>query len=298
MNPKNGKTERVWIFQAVPEHYDILKEVPQRLRLGHKGDSWSVTRYGAGMQVGDLVLLWRAGPTAGVYGTGRIASQVYSKQGERRVDLEFAPLLEHPVLKSRLRQDPVLKDLHIVRSAQGTNFAVTDQQWAKLRHLIGARRSAGSEEAARVEEAVKPFDPKNQKDGRSRIMGSIVQRRGQAEFRRSVMQIFGGRCLITGCDAAAVLEAAHISPYLGDHTNNPTNGLLLRADLHTLFDLYLIAIDAKRQRVQIAPALQETCYAKLKDQVVKLPKPGPSRIALEKHRLEFLRRIKIGQEAP
>lgn len=33
-----------------------------------------------------------------------------------------------------------------------------------------------------------------------------------------------------------VLEAAHVTPYLGPETNDITNGLLLRADLHTLLD--------------------------------------------------------------
>jgi hypothetical protein len=42
--------------------------------------------------------------------------------------------------------------------------------------------------------------------------------------------------VISGCRTPAVLEAAHISRYLGEKDNHPTNGLLLRADLHTLFE--------------------------------------------------------------
>ena len=44
---------------------------------------------------------------------------------------------------------------------------------------------------------------------------------------------------MTGCDVVQALDAAHISPYLGDQSNHVTNGVLLRADIHTLFDLQL-----------------------------------------------------------
>src|SRR5271155_3471993 len=40
-----------------------------------------------------------------------------------------------------------------------------------------------------------------------------------------------------------LLEAAHISPYRGLQSNHPQNGLLLRADLHSLFDLGMLAVD-------------------------------------------------------
>ncbi|WP_336979879.1 HNH endonuclease signature motif containing protein [Altererythrobacter fulvus] len=56
------------------------------------------------------------------------------------------------------------------------------------------------------------------------------------------MVAYEGRCAISGCDVREVLEAAHIMPYLGEETNDVRNGLLLRADLHTLFDLGLLKI--------------------------------------------------------
>src|ERR1700722_13605652 len=81
-----------------------------------------------------------------------------------------------------------------------------------------------------------PFDPKNIKDARERIRRTIVQRRGQAKFRNALLEAYGSRCAISGCGALEVLEAAHICPYQGSATNHVTNGLLLRADIHTLFD--------------------------------------------------------------
>jgi putative restriction endonuclease len=89
----------------------------------------------------------------------------------------------------------------------------------------------------------KAFDPGNIMDGRERIVASIVIRRGQPEFRRILIRAYKGRCAVSGCDAIEVLEAAHIMPYLGQDTNHPSNGILLRADIHTLFDLGLLSID-------------------------------------------------------
>src|ERR1700722_13744752 len=55
------------------------------------------------------------------------------------------------------------------------------------------------------------------------------------------------RCLRNRVQAIPwVLEAAHITPYMGASTNSLLNGLLLRADIHTLFNLGLISIDPDR----------------------------------------------------
>ena len=87
---------------------------------------------------------------------------------------------------------------------------------------------------------------KNHEDGRSRTIATVVRRRGQPEFRRALIEAYGGRCAISECDAEAALEACHIRPYMGPKTNALSNGLLLRADLHTLFDLGLLAIDTAK----------------------------------------------------
>ena len=80
------------------------------------------------------------------------------------------------------------------------------------------------------------FDPSNIEDARKRISRMIAQRRGQSAFRNNLFDVYGGRCAITGCEVPDVLEAAHIFPYRGEDTNKVVNGLLLRADVHTLFD--------------------------------------------------------------
>lgn len=103
------------------------------------------------------------------------------------------------------------------------------------------------------------FDPENVADGRKETLARVRRRQGQGKFRDNLMSAYGERCAITGCEIKALLEAAHILPYRGPATNHVTNGLLLRADLHTLFDLGLIWIESDG-KVKSATSLSGTNY--------------------------------------
>ena len=65
----------------------------------------------------------------------------------------------------------------------------------------------------------------------------VRPRLGQGTFRVAVTAAYGGACAISGEHSLPVLEAAHIRPYTAhEGTHDVTNGLLLRADIHRLFD--------------------------------------------------------------
>ena len=121
------------------------------------------------------------------------------------------------------------------------------------------------------------FDPLNIEDARNRVLASIVRRRGQTAFRKKLLDAYG-ECAISGCGQFEVLEAAHIHPYMGQQTNAVSNGLLLRADLHTLFDLYLIAIEPGTRLIRLAPALSQSDYAQYEGMPLNAP-ASPSAIA-------------------
>jgi uncharacterized protein YjbI with pentapeptide repeats len=116
------------------------------------------------------------------------------------------------------------------------------------------------------------FSPKSIKEAQERITISIARRQGQSQFRQSLLEAYNSRCAITGCNAQEALEAAHIIPYRKTENNHPSNGLLLRADLHTLFDLNLIAIDPETMKIHLAPSLRCTNYGELEGKFLKLPK--------------------------
>lgn len=109
------------------------------------------------------------------------------------------------------------------------------------------------------------------KDEREKKLREIVERRGQPDFRNKLIAAYGGRCAVTGCDAVAALEAAHIVPYTGPQSHHVTNGLLLRADIHTLFDLDLIGINPESLTISVATAIKVTMYADLQGQKIVLP---------------------------
>jgi putative restriction endonuclease len=64
----------------------------------------------------------------------------------------------------------------------------------------------------------------------------IRPRLGQGAFRILVTDTYGRRCAVTGERTLPVLEAAHVRPYADGGRHEVANGILLRSDLHTLFD--------------------------------------------------------------
>ncbi len=131
------------------------------------------------------------------------------------------------------------------------------------------------------------FDPNDLTDARKRTVANIVRRRGQPGFRRQLLKLYKSQCAISGCTVEEALEAAHIVPYSGEDTNHPANGLLLRSDLHTLFDLGLIAIDTEKMTVLLSSELTGTQYEKYSGVNLRLPEQAafqPSVKALDEHR--------------
>jgi hypothetical protein len=158
---------------------------------------------------------------------------------------------------SRLSADRVCR----IRDAYLTAFPQLQQVLDELfdDELNNDEVDAGADqELADAEEQLEDeefFDPTEVRDARNRVVRSIVERRGQSAFRNDLLTAYRGRCVVTGCDVKAVLEAAHIVPYRGTDTNHLGNGLLLRADVHTLFDLNLMGIEPHRLLVSLHPAI-------------------------------------------
>jgi hypothetical protein len=133
------------------------------------------------------------------------------------------------------------------------------------------------------------FDLNKIEDSRHRDFALITFRHGQSSFRREVINAYGGKCAVTGYDLEAALEACHIHPYLGSDTNHVTNGLLLRSDIHTLFDLGMIAVDTSDMSLILGNDLMQSSYAAISGQFLTLPhdpSKRPDQSALDQHRIE------------
>ncbi len=80
-------------------------------------------------------------------------------------------------------------------------------------------------------------------------------RLGQGAFRVLVTDAYQRRCAVTGERTLPVLEAAHIKPYALSGPHRIHNGILLRADLHKLFDLGYVTVTPDL-RLEVSPRLR------------------------------------------
>jgi len=130
------------------------------------------------------------------------------------------------------------------------------------------------------------FDPRSVSDGRQRMLASILRRQGQQDFRQKLLTAYNSECAMTRCGVSWILEAAHITPYRGIRTNAVSNGLLLRADIHTLFDLALISIEPARMKIHVSTRVRDPLYVALDGKTLAVPSnktARPSEIALAEH---------------
>jgi hypothetical protein len=79
---------------------------------------------------------------------------------------------------------------------------------------------------------------------------------GQAAFKALVQEAYGRRCAITGDKIVPVLQAAHIRPVTDHGENRVDNGLLLRSDVHTLFDRGYLGVHPDRKTLLVSPRLR------------------------------------------
>ena len=88
-------------------------------------------------------------------------------------------------------------------------------------------------------------------------------RKGQPAFRKNLLKAYGERCAISGHGTAEVLEAVHILDHATSGINELNNGLLLRGDVHSLFDARLLDIDPETFAIVVDTSLMDTPYREL-----------------------------------
>jgi HNH endonuclease len=88
-------------------------------------------------------------------------------------------------------------------------------------------------------------------------------RRGQLKFRENLLKAYKEMCVISEHGPKEVLEAVHIEPHARTGINELDNGLLLRCDLHSLFDVGLLRINPEFLCVEIDRSLEHTPYWEL-----------------------------------
>ncbi len=104
---------------------------------------------------------------------------------------------------------------------------------------------------------------------------TIKIRQGQAAFRINVLRAYGRRCALTGETAISVLEAAHLREFASQGPHRVENGMLLRVDIHRLYDAGYFTFDEGWRVIQsprLATDFPQSNYCELlQDKEIRLP---------------------------
>ncbi|UTV60009.1 HNH endonuclease [Burkholderia arboris] len=158
-------------------------------------------------------------------GNGRFSLIVGNAQHFRITDLDFtAPAQE--LLKSTLKQAGAVPYLYIDPS-----------------HWQGIEGEENTSERIL--------------DGPTYKMTQVKQRLHQRAFRSAVFARHGRKCVVTGCDVEALLEAAHLDGNMWqDGRNTGADGIPLRVDIHRAYDNGLLTLDEQYRISSLDPTLE------------------------------------------
>lgn len=141
-----------------------------------------------------------------------------------------------------------------------------------------------------VEDQSEPIDaykPIQDEDKRQAYARRV--RKGQSRFRKALHTLYGSRCAFTGTDEESVLEACHIISHAKTGDNSLDNGLLLRSDIHVLFDEHLMTLANDGQRILVHKDITAPEYAKLNGVIPGLRPSTPENhlLLLRQHNTEL-----------
>lgn len=118
-----------------------------------------------------------------------------------------------------------------------------------------------------------------------------ARRERQQKFRAEVLSAYDGRCAVCGTAIDEVLQAAHIDDFRGRRSQIVQNGILLRADIHLLYDSNLLGIEPGSHAIVLSEAVDMGTYEPLAGTRLRLPRDPrlrPDDEFLEIHYRRFL----------
>jgi putative restriction endonuclease len=130
------------------------------------------------------------------------------------------------------------------RSLTPVTRQLQDPEWQRVWHQCQERASAPP--VGMVAEPAERY-------GTPRL---VQPRLGQGAFRVLVTEVYGRACAVTEEHSLPVLEAAHIKPFAQSGAHEVSNGILLRADLHRLFDRGYLTVD-EHMKLRVGDRLRQ-----------------------------------------
>lgn len=109
-------------------------------------------------------------------------------------------------------------------------------------------------------------------DGEAYVAVQTMRRRRQDVFRKNVLAAYDHRCALTNASTPTVLQAAHIDSFAKSKSHAVTNGILLRADVHLLYDAHLLTIRPDSGQIVVSDCVSERMYRDLDGMRMRFPK--------------------------
>jgi hypothetical protein len=291
-----------FLFTWKPEHwpYRRLRRLVDRYRSrGSASEPWRCAAHKK-IRPGDSAYMLKQGSPIGIFGRGRVIGKpernLEAVPGERnwQVEIEFdasrGDVLWDP-LERFLVQENQLLTLHVPKTQwqnQSSGITLGPDAARAIDDMVFDSIMIGRGPATKVDEVV-------QEVVRQKKMVEQAIRPEQQDFSRRIREIYRGKCAVTECVTSAALEAAHIRTQKGLDNNSLANGILLRSDIHALFDRLLVTLSEDGARLEMSPELTDASYNFLKMALVSRPGEGlrPSMDNIRGHRDRFLERVRL-----
>lgn len=195
---------------------------------------------------------------------------------------------ENPVIGCRILTEPffwspqnwiAVPDSFLPQTVVGKGYATDTPEGWQLWEAVQSRLSAV------------PGAPEPVSGERYGLPTAMRRRLGQGAFRLAVTDAYERRCAVSGEKTLPILDAAHIRSYADGGQHELANGLLLRTDIHRLFDLGYVTV-TERGAFAVSERLKADFdngvhYYAMQGRAIAMPKPGfapPSQEALRWHR--------------
>ena len=245
---------RLWVANTDPDWFDYLASQPDLDEVNFWQPSGNL-KFGA-IRPGELFFFRLKSPRNAIGGFGVFShastlpvSLAWESFGTKNGASSFEEMCAR-IKKLRTRSKPTAGDYNIGARIVAQPVFLPRQLWIPQPDpwpssiVVGKRYDAETGEGRRIWEqandrgrvaksSLSEFEDPARRFGPPAL---IAPRLGQGAFRIAVTDAYGRACAITGNRVLPALDAAHIRPFALGGTHTVSNGMLLRRDIHRIFD--------------------------------------------------------------
>lgn len=265
----NGEA-KFWLFKAIPsrfnlegclENMDYLQDI-NWITWQFKAQEWKASE----VSKNDKFILWKSGSDGsvdGVVGYGKVVREYNHEKAPShvsdyhlkttyhtnekifriRIEPEAWSVGNH-ILRAKIleKHDPLLSRKKLMPFDQQGSYQISKSQYQNIVRIY--ENYHGESEVDPVISKISPLEKKSCRRGPSR----------STKFPNGVKKAYRNKCAISGETNINILEAAHIDPFNNSspehrYKDDISNGILLRIDIHKLFDTHYIAIKPPTPRI-------------------------------------------------